>query len=168
MSARRRPPDEANRDRTIVARGVNVLVDAGAGTGKTTLLVRRLVEMVAPPDDGPAVPLSRIAAVTFTRKAAGELRLRVRERILSGLSRPGSAPQGERLSRALAESDTAFIGTIHGFADRLLRMKPVEARLSPSYQIVEDPNGPLPRDLLAAPPGGRGRAPGGGAGRNGL
>jgi len=138
VSARRLPPDQAHRDRAVAARGVNVVVDAGAGTGKTTLLVRRLVEMVAPPDDGPALHLSRVAAVTFTRKAAGELRLRVRERLLAGLSGPCSALRRERLARALAESDTALIGTIHGFADRLLRMKPVEARLSPSYQIAED------------------------------
>jgi ATP-dependent helicase/nuclease subunit A len=140
MSTRRLPPDQVHRDRAVAARGVNVLVDAGAGTGKTTLLVRRLVELVAPPDDGPALLLSRLAAVTFTRKAAGELRLRVRERLLGALSNPASPLQRERLARALAESDTAFIGTIHGFADRLLRMKPVEARLSPSYEIVEDPD----------------------------
>jgi len=138
MSAHRTPPDQAHRERAIAARDVNVLVDAGAGTGKTTLLVRRLVEMIAPTDDGPAVPLSRIAAVTFTRKAAGELRLRVRERLLSTLAKPATPLQGERLARALAESDIAFIGTIHGFADRLLRMKPVEARLSPAYEIVEE------------------------------
>jgi ATP-dependent helicase/nuclease subunit A len=139
MSPRSLPPDQVHRDRAVAARGVNVLVDAGAGTGKTTLLVRRLVEMVAPLDDGQeALLLSRIAAVTFTRKAAGELRLRVRERLLAELAGGCSARRRERLARALAESDTAFIGTIHGFADRLLRMKPVEARLSPSYEIVED------------------------------
>ncbi len=132
-------PDQAHRDRAVAARGVNVLVDAGAGTGKTTLLVNRLVEMVAPEDDACAeVPLERIAALTFTRKAAGELRLRVRERLLVELALGGSPVRRERLSRALAEADTAFIGTIHGFADRLLRMKPVEARLSPSYEVVED------------------------------
>jgi len=116
-----------------------VLVDAGAGTGKTTLLVKRLVEMIAPPSDGQEpLLLSRIAAVTFTRKAAGELRLRVRERLLAELAGKCTPLRRQRLARALAESDTAFIGTIHGFADRLLRMKPVEARLSPSYEIVED------------------------------
>jgi len=139
MSPRRDAPDQAHRDRAIAARGVNLLVDAGAGTGKTTLLVDRLAGMVAPADDAvAAVSLSRIAAVTFTRKAAGELRLRVRERLLAELAGGGSPVRRERLSRALAEADTAFIGTIHGFADRLLRMKPVEARLSPSYEVVED------------------------------
>lgn len=99
----RTPPDQPHRDRAIAARGVNVLVDAGAGTGKTTLLVRRLVELVAPPDDGAALLLSRVAAVTFTRKAAGELRLRVRERLLSELAGPSSPLRRGRLARALAE-----------------------------------------------------------------
>jgi ATP-dependent exoDNAse (exonuclease V) beta subunit len=48
MSPQRPAPDQDHRDGAIRARGVNVLVDAGAGTGKTTLLVGRLVEMVAP------------------------------------------------------------------------------------------------------------------------
>src|SRR5512144_359370 len=82
-------PDEAQRQAAIHARGVNVIVDAGAGTGKTTLLVARLVELVAPPDDGPAVTLPRVAAVTFTRRAAGELKLRIREALLRGLARNG-------------------------------------------------------------------------------
>jgi len=141
MSPQRPAPDQEHRDGAIHAHGVNVLVDAGAGTGKTTLLVGRLVEMVAPSDDSSkATPLERIAAVTFTRKAAGELKLRVREKLLSELARKPSPLRRDRLSLALAAADTAFIGTIHGFSDRLLRRRPVEARLSPSYEILEDPS----------------------------
>jgi ATP-dependent helicase/nuclease subunit A len=148
MSPRRPAPDQAHRDAAVAARGLNVLVDAGAGTGKTTLLVARLIEMVAPADDARReVPLSRIAAVTFTRKAAGELKLRVRERLLGELAGDASAVRRQRLSRALAEADTAFIGTIHGFADRLLRLRPVEAGVSPSYEVVEDA-GPLCREAF--------------------
>ena len=133
------PPDEKHRLAAVASRGENLLVDAGAGTGKTTLLVRRLVEMVAPSNDAaPAVSLDRIAAVTFTRKAAGELKLRVREKLLSELAGKPSAVRRDRLAAALAAADTAFIGTIHGFADRLLRRRPVEARLSPSYEVLED------------------------------
>ncbi len=139
MSRARRLPDQAARDEARTSRGVNLVVDAGAGTGKTTLLVARLVEMVAPADDAAdAVPLGEIAAVTFTRKAAGELRLRVREKLLAELTGKPSPVRRDRLAAALAAADTAFIGTIHGFADRLLRRHPVEARLSPSYEIVED------------------------------
>ena len=143
MSTPRRPPppDQAFRDAAVRSRGENLLVDAGAGTGKTTLLVRRLVEMVAPADDAAAcIPLERVAAVTFTRKAAGELKLRVRERLLAELASRPSAVRRDRLAAALTAADTAFIGTIHGFADRLLRRRPVEAWLSPSYEVVEDPS----------------------------
>src|SRR2546422_6604596 len=59
------------------------LVDAGAGTGKTSLVVERFVDMVAPTAGGPPVPIERLAAITFTRKAAGDLRLRIRERLRS-------------------------------------------------------------------------------------
>jgi len=139
MTVHREAPDDAQRQAAIHARGVNVIADAGAGTGKTTILVARLVEMVAPADDGPAVALSRIAAITFTRKAAGELKLRIREALLKELSRSDlTALRRDRLTVALGTIDTAYVGTIHSFADRLLRLRPIEARLSPSYEIVEE------------------------------
>lgn len=118
-------PDQRHRDAAIAERRRNVLVDAGAGTGKTTILVDRLVEMVAPADGGRGVPIARIAAITFTRKAAGELRLRIRENLLKGLAtaEPGSPREGQ-LREALAGLDTAYVGTIHSFADRLLRLRP--------------------------------------------
>ncbi len=134
------PTDDAERRAVVRERERNVVVDAGAGTGKTTLVVDRLVEMIAPEDDAAhAVPLGRLAAVTFTRKAAGELRLRVREQILRALATPGlSTVRRTRLHDAIGTLDHAHIGTIHSFADRLLRMYPVAARLSPTYEIVDD------------------------------
>ena len=142
MSARgtRAPaPDQAQRDAAIRERERNVLIDAGAGTGKTSILVDRLVEMLAPSGGAPAVPIERIAAITFTRKAAGELRLRIRERLLQELAEPGvPAERDGHLRDALAGLDTAYVGTIHSFADRLLRLRPVEAGLSPAYEIAED------------------------------
>src|SRR5262245_51114417 len=95
--------------------------------------------MLAPSTGEQPVPIERMAAITFTRKAAGELRLRIRERILSALAAPDTAADSrERLRSALAALDTAYVGTIHSFADRLLRLRPVEAGLSPSYEIAED------------------------------
>ncbi len=91
-----------------------------------------------PATDQP-VPIGRIAAITFTRKAAGELRLRIREHLLEELG--GAARGSDRetwLRNAVAGLDTAYVGTIHSFADRLLRLRPVEAELSPSYEIAED------------------------------
>src|SRR5207249_240183 len=95
--------------------------------------------MVAPSGGARATPISRIAAITFTRKAAGELRLRIRERLLGELSKakPGTDREAQ-LRDAIADLDTAYVGTIHSFADRLLRLRPVEAGLSPAYEIAED------------------------------
>lgn len=132
-------PDQAERDRAVRSRK-NVVIDAGAGTGKTTTIVARLVECIAPADDTrAAMPLDRVAAITFTRRAAGELKLRVRESVLRALGEVSLTPvRRERLLDALGKLDAAYLGTIHSFADRLLRLRPVEARLSPSYAIAED------------------------------
>jgi ATP-dependent helicase/nuclease subunit A len=133
------PADQDVRDAVKAERERNVIVDAGAGTGKTTLIVTRLVDMLAPADDGDALAIDRIAAITFTRRAAGELRLRIRERLLSELGNQNlSRLRRQRLHHALAGLDTAHVGTIHSFADRLLRQHPVQAHLSPFYDIVED------------------------------
>lgn len=134
-----RPSDFEKRELAIRERRRNLVVDAGAGTGKTQLIVDRLLEMVAPRDDGPPYTLDRIVAITFTRRAAGELRYRVRQEVLIRLGQQGQTTlQKDRLRAALGMLDTAFIGTLHSFADRLLRLAPVEANLSPSYEIVED------------------------------
>ena len=140
--------DQAQRDAAVAEHNRNVLVDAGAGTGKTTILVDRLVEMLAPSGGQCSVPIDRIAAITFTRKAAGDLRLRIRERLLNELAdvHLDSAREAQ-LRDALAGLDTAYVGTIHSFADRLLRLRPVEAVLSPSFEIAED-QGPLVRETL--------------------
>src|SRR5688500_12521853 len=117
-AARKRPPDYREREAAIAEHLRNVLIDAGAGTGKTTLLIDRLIEMVAPVDDRPGVPIERLAAITFTRKAAGELRLRIRERLLEELATADEGRRGACLHDALARLDTAYVGTIHSFADR--------------------------------------------------
>ena len=159
-------PDSAAREAIIHERARNVVVEAGAGTGKTHTLVNRILELVAPtaPNSQPTgsatpakqisegtsssslrpLPLSRIAAITFTRKAAGELQLRIRQALLESLAKTPPRDDARRtlLAAALGEVDIAFIGTIHSFADRLLRMRPVEAEISPAYEII-DPEDPV-------------------------
>jgi ATP-dependent helicase/nuclease subunit A len=81
-------PDQTQRDAAIHERARNVLIDAGTGTGKTTTLVDRLLELVAPTSSAPVLSIGRIAVLTFTRKAAGELRLKIRERLLGELAEP--------------------------------------------------------------------------------
>src|SRR5215831_964527 len=109
ISSRRLPaPDQEQRDFAIAERARNVLIDAGAGTGKTSILVDRLIEMVAPTGPAPAIQIDRLAAITFTRKAAGELRLRIRERLLLELATPGLHTERERqLRNALTGLDIA-------------------------------------------------------------
>jgi ATP-dependent helicase/nuclease subunit A len=140
-------PDSGAREAIVRERSRNVVVEAGAGTGKTHTLVHRILELIAPTAASPqAHPLllSRIAAITFTRKAAGELQLRIRQALLQSLAQtpPHDDTRRTLLATALGEVDIAFIGTIHSFADRLLRMRPVEAEISPSYEIV-DPVDPI-------------------------
>lgn len=140
MSPRPLAPDHAARQRVIAERDRNVLLDAGAGGGKTSLLVDRLLDLVAPADStARAVPMDRIAAVTFTRRAAGELSTRVRQALLALLSEePPSSVRASRAREALNALDGASLGTIHSVADRLLRRFPLEAGLSPAFELRED------------------------------
>jgi ATP-dependent exoDNAse (exonuclease V) beta subunit len=125
--------DQRDRD---LASGLNGglegtwLVEAGAGTGKTTVLVDRIVANLAS-----GIPLERIVAITFTEKAAGELRLRVRER-LEELARDDARPDGP-IRDALRCIDRAEIGTIHGFASRLVRERPVEVGVDPGFAVAD-------------------------------
>ncbi|MBD3277937.1 MAG: AAA family ATPase, partial [Candidatus Aegiribacteria sp.] len=104
-------PDSHQRDRILRETERNVLVQASAGTGKTTLMVDRVVQLVKE-----GIPLEEIAVVTFTNPAAAELRLRIRKK----LREEKKTGCGE-CQRALSVISTAWISTIHGFASRLLR-----------------------------------------------
>src|SRR2546426_8043886 len=103
------------QQQAVDARGL-VFVSAGAGTGKTRVLVERFARAVC--DEG--VDVESILVITYTEKAAGELRSRIRER-LAERGRPD-------LARAL---DGAWISTIHGFCHRLLRSDPFAAGRAP-------------------------------------
>ncbi len=100
-----------------------VFVSAGAGTGKTTVLVERFVRAVA--DRG--MGLESVLVITYTERAAGELRTRIRERLLE-LDRVDLARDIER----------AWISTIHGFCNRLLKAHPFEAGLDPGYRVLDE------------------------------
>lgn len=134
-------PDEESRNDAVRERDRNVVVDAGAGTGKTELLVRRFVEMVAPFHGGEPCRVDRVGAVTFTRRAAGELAFRIRQRLLADLSLETNTLRCSQLRLGLADLDRAPVGTIHSFCDRLLRRHAFDARLPASYEVVEDTTG---------------------------
>ncbi len=152
-------PDQAQREAAATTFDRNVVVIAGAGTGKTTLLVNRLLYLLMRRAD--PLDLSRIVALTFTNKAATEMKLRLRERLrglLQAEGREDSPPVSgtvsihdlrfrygwttdEILARARAawqDLERAQIGTLHSFAAHLLRLYPIEAGVTPTFQTDED------------------------------
>ena len=109
-----------------------VLVEAGAGTGKTRLLVDRAIHLVRS-----GVPLGKIAAITFTIKAAAELRERVRAGLAQALRGEEDPAARGRIGEALEGIDQAPISTIHSFALRLLRERALDAGLAPGAGEVD-------------------------------
>lgn len=123
--------DASQRVRIRTALDENQLVLAGAGAGKTYALVERMVSTVRA-----GTPVEQLAAITFTRKAAGEMRARFQQRLRTEASGATDADR-ERLAAARANVDRCFIGTIHAFCGRLLRERPMEAGLPPNFAEVE-------------------------------
>jgi ATP-dependent helicase/nuclease subunit A len=127
--------DQRVRERIRNDLDTTLIVEAAAGTGKTTALVNRIVAALA----NARAELGRIVAVTFTEKAAGELKLRLRAEIESARRDPTRPPdQRARLSKALAQLEEARIGTIHSFCADLLRERPVEAGVDPMFEVAAD------------------------------
>jgi ATP-dependent helicase/nuclease subunit A len=112
-----------------------LIVEAAAGTGKTTELVTRIVAVLA---QGPDT-MDAVVAVTFTEKAAGELKLRLREAIETARSRSTDAAARERLENGLRRLEEAHVSTIHGFCAELLRERPVEAGVDPLFTVLTEP-----------------------------
>ncbi len=132
---RREPSDQPARLRILEDLERNLLVEAGAGSGKTTSLVDRMVALVR----SGACTVDRIAAVTFTRKAAAELRQRFQvelERVAGGID-PDHADHAV-VQQAIRDIDLAFLGTIHAFCAKLLRERPLEAGLDPGFREVQE------------------------------
>src|SRR5438270_6085115 len=112
-----------------------LVVEAAAGTGKTTELVNRILAVLA---TGRA-RMIEIVAVTFTEKAAGELKLRLREALEHTRARTRDAAERERLDEALKALEEAHVNTIHGFCAEILRERPVEARVDPLFAVLTEP-----------------------------
>jgi ATP-dependent helicase/nuclease subunit A len=110
------------QSRAVERRDASLLVRAGAGTGKTTVLVERFVRAVI--EDGAAV--ESMLAITFTEKAAAEMKARVRRRFLE---------LGRRDDARAAES--AWISTIHGLCSRILRSHALSAGIDPDFRVLE-------------------------------
>jgi ATP-dependent helicase/nuclease subunit A len=125
-------PDQADRDRIRTSLDETLVVEAAAGTGKTTALIARIVATLA---HGRAEMASTVA-VTFTEKAAGELKLRLREALERARGVEHEAGRRARLDGALAHLEDAHISTIHGFCADLLRERPLEAGVDPRFEVL--------------------------------
>lgn len=132
-SVKPRLPDADDRDRIETELDRTLLVEASAGTGKTTALIRRMVALLR---EG-RCQIDTLAAVTFTRKAAAEIRSRLQVG-LEAAARDADGEPRRRLEEARRRSESCFVGTIHSFCGRLLRERPVEAGVDPGFGELED------------------------------
>jgi ATP-dependent helicase/nuclease subunit A len=107
-----------------------LFVEAGAGSGKTRALVDRVVALVAAGEQ-----VNHLAAITFTEKAAAELRDRIRRALEQ---RAAEEPDDPRWRAACGQVDGAAISTLHAFAQRLLTERPVEAGLPPNVEVLDE------------------------------
>ena len=139
--------DAGSRDAAMLDLTMTYLLEAGAGTGKTRVLVGRYVNCVLDPELG-AGDVRTVAAITFTEKAAGELRQRVREELEKREARAVAPADAAKIRTALDALDDAPIGTIHGFAGRLLREFPVEAQVDPAFEQLDALGSDLERARL--------------------
>ena len=125
--------DKAARETVVTELDSTMMVEAGAGSGKTTSLVNRMAALIG---DGKAT-IQKISAVTFTRKAASELRERFQIELEKRFQESVNE-QKERYGSALADLEQVFVGTIHSFCARLLRERPVEAGIDPAFEEMDE------------------------------
>ena len=155
--------DARDRRTAVTTFDRNLIVTAGAGTGKTTLLIDRLVHLLVRSPE--PLKITEIVALTFTNKAAEEMRVRLRQRMqayltvqldelidaneqttereIEGLMADYQLSKGEldsRLREALKNLERSDIGTIHSFAANLLRLYPLEAGVDPQFREDEGPD----------------------------
>jgi ATP-dependent exoDNAse (exonuclease V) beta subunit len=128
------PVDQAARQRIAADLDSTLIVEAAAGTGKTTALVGRIVSILRAGRTG----LDKIVAVTFTEKAAGEMKLRLRAELDEARHQTTDAGERSNLSLALQALEIAHINTIHGFCADLLRERPISAGLDPAFEVLDE------------------------------
>jgi ATP-dependent helicase/nuclease subunit A len=127
--------DHQERSRIRTSLDTTLVVEAAAGTGKTTELVCRIVEVLA---QGRA-QVGQIVAITFTEKAAGELKLRLRAELEKARVTVTADPSRRRIVEdAIERLEEARINTIHGFCADLLRERPVEGRVDPLFEPLSE------------------------------
>ena len=122
--------DQAARNIISQAMELNLMVEAGAGSGKTEEMSKRILALVS----AGYRSINEIVAITFTRKAANELR----ERVRSMLKREYAKSNNELQKKALDHIHECFVGTIHAFCGKLLRERPIEAGIDPRFEQIDE------------------------------
>ncbi len=117
----------------------NLLVVAGAGSGKTRVLVERYIQLLA---NNPDWPIGALVAITFTRAAAHEMRQRLRQEL--------EQRTGEHWARHLAQLDSARIDTIHGLCADLLRANAAQAGVDPQFEVLDETESAIMLDEVVA------------------
>jgi len=129
----------------------SLCVTSGAGCGKTSVLVERYIRFL---EQDLALPLLQLAAITFTENAAAEMRDRIRQACRAQVEEARKAGDRRRMEIWLArywDVDIAPIDTIHSFCSALLRRYPIEARVDPSFTLLDETEAAfLRQDVVAA------------------
>jgi len=129
------PVDQDARERARRDHATSFVLEAGAGTGKTTLLVDRIEQIVR----SGAARLDEIAAVTFTENAATTMKLRLRERLERTRADLGRPPEERRRAEAALEVlERAQVSTIHALCAALLVERPLECGVPPGFRVADD------------------------------
>lgn len=128
-----RPEPTETQARAIRLRGRDILVTAGAGSGKTHTLVERYLSLL---EEGSSP--QRVVAITFTDKAARGMRNRVRAAVRQRLERAGKADERQHWTEVMAKMDAARIGTIHSLCAEILRAHPAEAEVDPEFAVIDE------------------------------
>jgi ATP-dependent helicase/nuclease subunit A len=126
--------DGQARDAIRTSLDKTLVVEAAAGTGKTTELVQRIIAVVAVGK----TTIDRIVGVTFTEKAAGELKLRLRSELEKARGAEKNTRTRNNLEQALAHLEEARLSTIHSFCGDLLKERPVEASIDPQFELLTE------------------------------
>jgi ATP-dependent helicase/nuclease subunit A len=125
------------QSQAVGLREIDVFCEAGAGTGKTSVLVERFVAAVCEDE----VAMGDLLAFTFTERAADQLRGRVRGALRARAREAGAAGDEERrleLDRLARDTEGAWISTIHGFCRRILAAHPVAAGIDPRFRVLDE------------------------------
>jgi ATP-dependent helicase/nuclease subunit A len=126
--------DKQEREKITKEINRNILVEASAGSGKTSSLIHRMAALIK----SGKFKVDEIAAITFTRKAAIELKERFQQKIEDSFRETEDEKEKVYLRKALSNLEQCYLGTIHSFCARLLRERPIEAGLDPEFSEIDD------------------------------